>query len=50
MTATDKQFTGAIPKFYDTYLVPMIFDAYAADLANRVALLAPRRDPRGRSW
>ncbi len=41
MTATDKQFTGAIPKFYDTYLVPMIFDAYAADLANRVALLAP---------
>ena len=41
MTATDKQFTGAIPEFYDTYLVPLIFEAYAVDLAGRVALLAP---------
>ncbi|MCP4316192.1 MAG: class I SAM-dependent methyltransferase [Hyphomicrobiales bacterium] len=41
MTASDKEFTGSIPEFYDTYLVPLIFDAYANDLAERVAALAP---------
>ncbi len=41
MTASDKEFTGSIPEFYDTYLVPLIFDAYASDLAGRVAALAP---------
>ena len=41
MTAGDKEFTGSIPEFYDTYLVPLIFDAYASDLASRVAALAP---------
>ncbi len=41
MTALDKEFTGSIPEFYDTYLVPLIFDAYADDLASRVASLAP---------
>ena len=41
MTATDKQFTGSIPEFYDTYLVPLIFNAYADDLARRMASLAP---------
>lgn len=41
MTAIDKEFTGSIPEFYDTYLVPLIFDAYADDLASRVATLAP---------
>ncbi len=43
MTASDKEFTGSIPEFYDTYLVPLIFDAYARDLAGRVASLAPGR-------
>ena len=33
----DKVFTGSIPKIYEEYLVPLIFEPYAADLANRVA-------------
>jgi SAM-dependent methyltransferase len=33
---TDKVFTGSIPKLYETYLVPLIFEPYAADLAGRV--------------
>jgi SAM-dependent methyltransferase len=36
MSDTDKVFTGSIPKFYDTHLVPLIFEPYAADLANRL--------------
>jgi SAM-dependent methyltransferase len=35
--ADDKAFTGSIPKIYDTYLVPLIFEHYAAELATRVA-------------
>src|SRR5687767_3198554 len=34
---TDKAFAGSIPKLYDTYLVPLIFEPYAVDLANRLA-------------
>lgn len=34
--ASDKVFAGSIPKVYDTYLVPLIFEPYAADLANRL--------------
>lgn len=34
---TDKVFTGSIPKLYETHLVPLIFEPYAADLANRLA-------------
>jgi SAM-dependent methyltransferase len=33
----DKAFTGSIPEIYDRYLVPLIFEAYASDLANRLA-------------
>jgi SAM-dependent methyltransferase len=33
---TDKVFSGSIPKLYDTYLVPLIFEPYAADLVNRL--------------
>jgi SAM-dependent methyltransferase len=33
---TDKVFAGSIPKLYDTYLVPLIFQPYAADLVNRL--------------
>jgi len=36
-SASDKVFTGSIPKLYETYLVPLIFEPYAADLANRLA-------------
>lgn len=41
MADLDKEFTGSIPEFYDTYLVPLIFEAYANDLAGRVVALAP---------
>jgi SAM-dependent methyltransferase len=34
---TDKLFAGSIPKLYDTYLVPLIFQPYATDLANRLS-------------
>ena len=34
---TDKVFTGSIPKLYEKYLVPLIFEPYAVDLVNRVA-------------
>ena len=34
---TYKVFSGSIPKLYETYLVPLIFEPYAADLANRLA-------------
>lgn len=33
---TDKVFTGSIPKLYETYLVPLIFEHYAADVVNRL--------------
>ena len=34
---TDKVFAGSIPKLYDTQLVPLIFEPYATDLANRLS-------------
>lgn len=34
---TDKTFTGSIPKLYETYLVPLIFQPYAADMGDRLA-------------
>jgi SAM-dependent methyltransferase len=34
---TDKVFAGSIPQLYDTHLVPLIFEPYAADLAKRLA-------------
>jgi ubiquinone/menaquinone biosynthesis C-methylase UbiE len=40
---TDRAFTGSIPEIYDSYLVPLIFDEYAADLARRVAERSPDR-------
>lgn len=42
MTAADKLFAGSIPEFYDRLLVPLIFDPYALDLAERVAGVKPR--------
>jgi len=41
MSQTDKVFSGSIPELYDTYLVPLIFEAYATDMAERVATLQP---------
>jgi ubiquinone/menaquinone biosynthesis C-methylase UbiE len=37
MVATDKIFAGSVPEIYDRYLVPLIFDSYAIDLAERMA-------------
>jgi SAM-dependent methyltransferase len=39
----DDVFTGSIPKLYETYLVPLIFEPYAADLAGRLAPRSPTR-------
>jgi len=36
MADLDKVFTGSIPKLYDTHLVPLIFEPYAADLVHRL--------------
>jgi ubiquinone/menaquinone biosynthesis C-methylase UbiE len=36
VSQNDKAFTGSIPDIYDEYLVPMIFESYAKDLAARV--------------
>ncbi|MBL8659625.1 MAG: class I SAM-dependent methyltransferase [Rhodospirillales bacterium] len=41
MSRTDRSFDGSIPELYDTYLVPLIFEAYADDMASRVAALQP---------
>ena len=35
--STDKVFTGPISQLYETHLVPLIFEPYAADLADRLA-------------
>jgi SAM-dependent methyltransferase len=32
----DKVFSGSIPEIYETHLVPLIFESYALDLAERV--------------
>ena len=34
---SDKNFGGSIAKFYDEYIVPLIFEPYAEDLARRLA-------------
>ena len=35
MSDTDKIFAGSVPKLYESHLVPLIFEPYAADLKNR---------------
>jgi ubiquinone/menaquinone biosynthesis C-methylase UbiE len=41
MSETDKVFAGSIPENYDRYMVPLIFEPYAADIARRAASLSP---------
>jgi len=41
--ATDKVFAGSIPKIYETYLVPLIFQPYADDLARQLASRSAQR-------
>jgi len=40
-TQTPIAFSGSIPKYYDTYLGPLLFEPYAEDLARRVRELKP---------
>ena len=42
MLEADKIFAGSIPENYDRYMVPLIFEPYANDLARRAAALSPR--------
>src|SRR5258708_11857715 len=42
MAASDKLFAGSIPEIYDRFLVPLIFECYAHDLAGRLANVEPR--------
>ena len=39
----DRRFVGSIPELYERYLVPQIFEPYAADVARRLALRSPTR-------
>lgn len=41
--AGDRQFAGSIPQLYQQYLVPLIFEPYAEDMAARVVALKPGR-------
>jgi ubiquinone/menaquinone biosynthesis C-methylase UbiE len=41
LTASDRVFAGSIPEIYDRFLVPLIFQPYARDLAARVAAVQP---------
>ena len=42
MLETDRVFAGSIPENYDRYMVPLIFEPYASDIAQRAASLSPR--------
>jgi ubiquinone/menaquinone biosynthesis C-methylase UbiE len=41
MAASDRVFAGSIPEIYNRLMVPLLFDPYAHDLADRVAGLRP---------
>ena len=43
VATTDKVFAGSIPEIYERFLVPLIFESYALDLAGRLAKTRPRR-------
>jgi SAM-dependent methyltransferase len=43
MSSKDAAFTGSVPLTYETHLVPLIFEEYAADIARRLAPRKPRR-------
>ena len=42
MAASDKLFAGSIPEVYDRFMVPLIFEPYARDLAGRLADVEPQ--------
>jgi SAM-dependent methyltransferase len=42
-TSTDTAFTGSVAQLYESHLVPLIFEPYAVDMAQRVAVRKPSR-------
>jgi ubiquinone/menaquinone biosynthesis C-methylase UbiE len=42
VAATDHVFAGSIPEIYDRLLVPLIFESYTRDLAERLARTRPQ--------
>ena len=40
---SDARFAGGVPAAYETYMVPLLFEPYAADLAARLEALRPTR-------
>jgi len=40
---SDRAFAGSIPRIYDAYLVPMIFEPYARDLTQRLKTAPAKR-------
>lgn len=40
MTESDNLFGGSIPRLYDTHMIPLSFEAYAAGTAELVAGLS----------
>jgi trans-aconitate methyltransferase len=43
MATTDTVFTGSIPSIYDSCMVPLLFEPYAAVVAERARSLQPKR-------
>ncbi len=43
MSSKDAAFTGSVPKIYEKYLVPLIFEHYADDLLKRLQARPPKR-------
>src|SRR5947208_2456017 len=41
MAGRDTLFAGSVPETYERFLVPLIFESYAADLAERLRALEP---------
>ncbi len=41
MSETDRVFAGSIPENYDRYMVPLIFESFARDIARRAVALSP---------
>jgi ubiquinone/menaquinone biosynthesis C-methylase UbiE len=42
MSEADRVFAGSIPETYDRYLVPLIFESFARDIARRAVALSPK--------
>lgn len=40
---TDRVFAGSIPQLYERFMVPMIFEPYAADMARDVVACKPKK-------